>query len=151
MIDYDATLQSFFEYVIKYLDMRAARAHDKEEAEHIANARVKVQKLAANPKKYADYQARIADRVDPFDYDFLAAFIPHGTRDNSALLVYSDVVASLSDFYSEYDYARDKAHKTLLNKIKAMKYKTARGGMLKDFYYPFLSPSRFAVKVQNQK
>lgn len=146
MIDYDATLQKFFEECIKYLDKNTKRAKDKIELQSINNAINMVREVASNPKKYADYNARASMGFE--SPDMATGFVSGG--DNSAYLTYSSVVNSMGELYNKYEYQRAQAQKKLLNALKSMKYKNA-GNILKDLYYSFLSPEKFAVKSQNQK
>lgn len=146
MIDYDATLQAFFAECQKFLGKRAAHVKDKFELNAINNAINMVRTIAANPKKYADYNARVAAGFE--SPDMATGFVLGG--DNSAYLTYSSVVNSMGELYNKYEYQRAQAQKKLLNALKSMKYKNA-GNILKDLYYPFLSPEKFAVKSQKQK
>ncbi len=146
MIDYDATLQAFFAECQKFLGKRAAHAKDKFELNAINNAINMVRTIAANPKKYADYNARVAAGFE--SPDMATGFVLGG--DNSAYWTYSSVVNSMGELYNKYEYQRAQAQKKLLNALKSMKYKNA-GNILKDLYYPFLSPEKFAVKSQKQK
>ena len=146
MIDYDATLQAFFAECQNFLGKRAAHAKDKFELNAINNAINMVREVASNPKKYADYNARASMGFE--SPDMATGFVSGG--DNSAYLTYSSVVNSMGELYNKYEYQRAQAQKKLLNALKSMKYKNA-GNILKDLYYPFLSPEKFAVKSQNQK
>ena len=112
----------------------------------INNAINMVRTIAANPKKYADYNARVAAGFE--SPDMATGFVLGG--DNSAYWTYSSVVNSMGELYNKYEYQRAQAQKKLLNALKSMKYKNA-GNILKDLYYPFLSPEKFAVKSQKQK
>ena len=146
MIDYDATLQKFFEECIKYLDKSTKRAKDKIELQSINNAINMVLEVASNPKKYADYNARASMGFENFDMS--DGFIVNG--DNSVLLTYFSVVSSMGELYNKYAYQREQAQQKLLKGLKFMKYKNS-GNLLKDFYFSFLTPNKFAVKMQNQK
>ncbi|MBQ5700181.1 MAG: hypothetical protein IIV74_02725 [Alphaproteobacteria bacterium] len=141
MIDYDATLKKFFDEIIVYLQKRLDAAKDKVEQTRIAQAMIQVNKVAENPKKYADYNVRVKDEVevDP------APFMPK-SHDNSVFLIYRNVVWNMADLYSESDYRRQEAQKSLLNSLKQMKYKNA-SNKLKDLYFPFVSPEKYAVKT----
>ena len=140
MIDYDATLQEFFKEVIKFLDNRAARAQDEFEYQRICKAREHVQKIAANPVKYADYNARVAGGVEPQP----DAFMPN-PRDNSAYLILSKVLHSMEKLNSEFDWYRKEAQEVLLKACRAIAYKNSTN-LFKDIKFAFLRPERFAVK-----
>ena len=144
MIDYDATLQKFFEEILKFLDKRATRAHDKKELERIKKARTQVEAIAKDPKKYADYNTRVKNGlvVAP------EAFMPN-EHDNSVFLIYNRAMNNIENLDSDFDYHRAEAQKVLLNMLKQMKYKNSTN-LLKDFAYPFISPTRFAVKGKTQ-
>ncbi len=146
MIDYDATLQRFFDEIIKFLNNRSDKAKDKFEREHIMNAVRCVSLIAANPKKYADYNMRVQDHLeaDP------RAFMP-SPYDNYVFLLYQGVVNNMDDLNSEFDWVRSNSQAYLLNALKKIKYKNETN-VFKDFYYPFLPVSKFAVQEkQNQK
>lgn len=146
MIDYDATLQRFFDEIIKFLNNRSDKAKDKFEREHIMNAVRCVSLIAANPKKYADYNMRVQDHLeaDP------RAFMP-SPYDNYVFLLYQGVVNNMDDLNSEFDWVRSNSQAYLLKALKKIKYKNATN-VFKDLYYPFLPVSKFAVLAkQNQK
>ena len=140
MIDYDATLKSFFDEVILFLDKRKARARDEVEMKRIVDMMAIVRAVSENPRKYADYNARVKDGL----VERAEAFMPT-PHDNTAFLIYSGVLWKLSDLYSQFDYQRQEAQKALLSGLKQMKYKNA-GNILKDLYFPFISPEKYAVK-----
>ena len=140
MIDYDATLKSFFDEVILFLDKRKARARDEVEMKRIVDMMAIVRAVSENPRKYADYNARVKDGL----VEHAEAFMPT-PHDNTAFLIYSGVLWKLSDLYSQFDYQRQEAQKALLSGLKQMKYKNA-GNILKDLYFPFISPEKYAVK-----
>lgn len=140
MIDYDATLQKFFEETLKFLDKRATRAHDKKELEKIKKARAQVETIAKDPKKYADYNTRVKAGLEAD----ARAFMPN-SQDNTVFIIYNRVLNSIENLNSDFDFERAKAQKFLLNMLKQMKYKNSTN-LLKDFTFPFISPTRFAVK-----
>ena len=140
MIDYDATLQKFFDEVILFLGKRKVHARDEVEMKRIVDTMAIVRAVSENPRKYADYNARVKDGL----VEHAEAFMPT-PHDNTAFLIYSGVLLKLSDLYSPFDWHRQEAQKALLDGLKQMKYKNA-GNILKDLYFPFISPEKYAVK-----
>lgn len=148
MIDYNATLQMFFVENIKYLEKLRAKAKDKNGADKITAAIDMVQRIAANPSKFADYDARKNDGME--SGELTEAFIPQGTQNNSASLSFFAVLNSMGDLNSKFDWQRDKAQKKLLAALKSIKYKNS-SSLLKDFTFPFKSPTHFAVHMQKKQ
>lgn len=146
MIDYNATLQKFFDEVVLFLEKRKSHAKDEVEQKRIIDAMAEVRAVAANPKKYADYDARVKDGLERMD--LVDAFMPT-PRDNSAYLIYNKVLWNMAKLHSQFDWERGEAQKVLLNALKQMKYKNA-GNILKDFYFPFVSPEKYAVKKDSK-
>lgn len=145
MIDYDATLNKFFDLVIAYLEKRKKIAPDIDVLKKIQNTIAYVRMVAADPKRFADYDERVKVGMELHEAEAFMA----GTTDNSAYVLYSRVLWALSDFYGEFEWNRGEARKMLLKAKKAMEYKNSTN-VLKDFYYPFLSPERFAEKVKQR-
>lgn len=146
MIDYNATLQKFFDEVVLFLDKRKSRASSEFEYNRIVNAMAQVRAVAANPKKYADYDARVKDGLARMD--LVGAFMPT-PHDNSVYLIYNKVLCNMAKLHSQFDWERGEAQKVLLNALKQMKYKNA-GNILKDLYFPFVSPEKYAVKKDSR-
>lgn len=145
MTDYDATLKVFFAEVIKYLEKLQAKAPDKVQLNRIKAAIDGVQRVMANPMKYADYNVRVADGLEK-DAE---GFIPAETNDNAVYLAYAAVVNSMGDLHSEFDYTRKQAQQKLLSALKRMKYKNSKN-MLRDITFAFKSPESFAVRSTKQ-
>lgn len=146
MIDYNATLQKFFDEVVLFLDKRKSRASSELEYNRIVNAMAQVRAVAANPKKYAGYDTRVKDGLERMD--LVGAFMPT-PRDNSVYLIYNKVLWNMAKLHSQFDWERGEAQKVLLNALKQMKYKNA-GNILKDLYFPFVSPEKYAVKKDSK-
>ena len=146
MIDYNATLQKFFDEVVLFLDKRKSRASSEFEYNRIVNAMAQVRAVAANPKKYADYDVRVKDGL--VRMDLVGAFMPT-PHDNSVYLIYNKVLCNMAKLHSQFDWERGEAQKVLLNALKQMKYKNA-GNILKDLYFPFVSPGKYAVKKDSR-
>lgn len=144
MIDYDATLQKFFDEILKFLGNRSDKAKDKFERERIMNAVRCVTLVAANPKKYADYNMRVQDHLEADPRAFMPS--PH---DNYVFLLYQGVVSNMDDLNSEFDWVRSNSQAYLLKALKQIKYKNATN-VFKDFYYPFLPASKFAVQEKQK-
>lgn len=144
MINYDATLKAFFAEIIKYLDNRATHAKDRVAFFRIERAREIVEKIAENPSKYANYNVRVKKDmiVDA------RAFMPT-SNDNSVFLLYRGVLNIISDLNSEIDWVRSNSQASLLKALKQIKYKNATN-IFKDFYYPFLPASKFAVQEKTK-
>ena len=145
MIDYDATLKKFFDETIKFLEKRLQSAKDKEEQTRIVEAVRQVKEISKNPRKYADYNVRVKNDL-VLD---ARAFMPT-QYDNSAFRIYQKVEWNMGDLYSPYDYQRHEAQKILLNGIKQMQYKNSTN-LLKDLYFLFVSPKKYAVKTDNTR
>ena len=148
MIDYDATLQQFFAECIKFLEKQRLRANDQIALKRINDAIVAVLRVSANPKQFEDYNVRVKAGVET--PDMVEAFMPAGTGDNRVYLMYSAVVNSMENLYNEYDWYRAEAQQTLLNSLKAIKYRNTTN-ILKDFYFPLLSAKKFAIKSEKQR
>lgn len=140
MIDYNATLQEFFKEVVKFLDNRASRAQDEFEYQRICKTREQIKKIASNPIIYADYNARVANGVEPH----AEAFMPN-PRDNSAYLILSKVLHYMGNLNSEFDWCRKEAQDVLLKARRAIAYKNSTN-LFKDIKFAFMRPERFAVK-----
>lgn len=140
MTDYDATLQEFFSDVLLFLERRKQRAKDVEEQKRIIDVIAVVQTVARNPVKYADYAVRAKDGLERL-----------GLADaySSVYLIYSKVLAIMGKLHSQFDLERAEAQKILLNARKQMRYKNSTN-ILKDFYFPFVSPERYGVKKDSK-
>lgn len=136
MTDYDATLQEFFSDVLLFLERRKQRAKDVEEQKRIIDAIAEVQTVARNPVKYADHAVRAKDGLERLGLD---------DAYSSVYLIYSKVLWNMGNLHSQFDWERAEAQKILLNARKRMKYKNSTN-ILKDFYFPFVSPERYGVK-----
>lgn len=147
MIDYDATLKMFFAEVVKYLEKLQRKAEDNVQQKRIASAIDIVQRVAANPMKYADYTTRVKDGME--GGAVINAFIPDGTNDNSVRLTYSAVVNSMGDLNSEFNWKRKDAQQKLLTALRRLKYKNSTN-LLKDLTFAFKSPKSFAVQSTKQ-
>lgn len=146
MIDYDATLQKFFQEILLFLNKRMERAKDKHDVICIMNTADIVRAVAKNPGKYADYNMRVADKL----VEDARAFMPNSS-DNSAFMIYQRVLNSMGKLNSPYEWERTEAQKVLLDMLKQIKYKNDPS-VFKDFYFPFVSATRFAIQqVQKQK
>lgn len=147
MIDYDATLQMFFSETIKYLERLRTRAKDKIYADRITAAIDVVQRIAANPTKYADYAVRAREGLD--NGDLAMAFIPQGSHDNSVYLSFSAVLNSMGELNDRFDWNREKAQQKLLAALKTVKYKNSTS-KLKVLTFKFKSPKDFAIQSNKQ-
>lgn len=144
MLDFDLTIKKFYESVEKFLEKRAAKPYDKGELQIIKANIAKIKKIASDPKKYANYNARIRDDVE-VDAD---AFIKHGSRDNSVYTAFNGVLWILEDFYKNPN--NEYYQNQLLARIKAWKLSQANN-MLKSFYYSVVPNTYFAAKVDLDK
>ena len=145
MIDYDATLNKFFDLVIAYLEKRKKIAPDIDVLKKIQNTIAYVRMVAADPKRFADYDERVKVGMELHEAEAFMA----GTTDNSAYVLYSRVLWALSDFYSQFSWEREKAQETLLKAKSAMEYKNSTN-FLKDFIWPFKSLKTFGVKIKQK-
>ena len=140
--DYKATLQEFFKEVLKFLDNRAVYAKDEFDYQKICKAREDVKQIAANPKKYADYNARVADGVEPQAEPFMPN--PH---DNSTYLILRKVLHHMGNLDNEYEWYRKEAQDILLKARRAIAYKNSKN-LFKDIQFLFKSAEKFAVKKE---
>lgn len=146
MTDYDATLVKFFDEVILFLTRQAQHANDPKEYEMVLKNIKRIEQIRKNPKKYLDYDARVADGL----VEDVDAFMVQNRRDNSVYLVYSRFLWNhMQNLYSDYGYQRREAQKGLEHALKSMKYINSKN-IFKDLYFPFISAKRFAVQ-QNVK
>lgn len=146
MIDYNATLDKFFEETIKWLEKRAKNAKDTRIHQQVLKSIGAVRTIAANPMKYSDYVQRVQAGLE----ESVGAGFMAGTNDNNVYLIYNKVLHHMGKLNSDFDYEREEAQKVLLNATKAIKYKNSTN-ILKDFYYPFMSSERFAVKAPSKE
>ena len=144
MVDYEATLKEFFKEIIVFLERRKNKAEDEIELGRIKTAIAAVSKIAENPKQYADYDYRVKMGLEIWP----DAFMPT-PLDNSVYLIYNRVLYAIQNLGSEYDYYRKGAQETLLEMLRAIKYKNSTN-LFKDLTFLFRSGKSFAVKV-NQK
>ena len=146
MIDYNATLQKFFDEVVLFLEKRKSRASGELEYNRIVDAIAVVRAVAENPTKYADYNARVKDGLERMD--LVEAFMPN-PNDNRVYLIYNKVLWNMAKLHSQFDWERKEAEKVLLNARKQMKYKNSTN-ILKDLYFPFVSPERYGIKKDSK-
>ena len=142
MTDYDATLQEFFSDVLLFLERRKQRAKDVVEQKRIIDAIAEVQTVARNPVKYVDHAVRAKDGLERLGLADAYTY-------SSVYLIYSKVLAIMGKLHSQFDLERAEAQKILLNARKRMKYKNSTN-ILKDFYFPFVSPERYGVKKDSK-
>ncbi len=144
MIDYEATLQKFFNEVIKWLVKASKKAKDVHQLNQIEKEIADVRRIAADPKQYA---FNTLNKKGAPLWDFLDS-----KMDPTVYQKYTNVLWSLNDLYGNYDYPRETAQTALLMALKVVKYKNS-SNIFKDFTYNFTSPSHYAVKakIENQK
>lgn len=145
MIDYEKTLKKFFDEVLKYLEKCAKKAKDEFVQQDVFDATWAVSTIADNPRKYADYNARVEANLEQSS---IGKGFRAGTGDNTVYRLYIEVLDNMGKLNSEYSWERENAQKVLLRAQKAIKYKNSTN-ILKDFYFPFLSSERFAEKGRN--
>lgn len=146
MIDYRTTLCVFFQEVIKYLEKRLACATDEFALKSVKNTIRIVKIISENTKKYSDYVVRVNAGLEENVIDGFMA----GTQDNSVFLAYNRVLHAMGNLDSEFSWKRLEAQSVLLESMKQVKYKNTEN-ILKDFYFPFLSPKKFAIKSKQEK
>lgn len=144
MYDYEATLDKFFEEVIKYLNKRKEQAKDKYVRFHVLEAIAVVERVRKNPMQYVDYNVRVKAGLEETR---LADGFLAGTRDNSVFVLYESVLNNMGNLRSQYEWERADAQKLLANAQKTIEYKNSTC-FLKDFIYPFISAQRFVVKTK---
>lgn len=147
MIDYDAALQKFFDEVIKWLETNKTKTKDKVLLAKIEKEIASVRIIAANPKKYAKYNIRIDANVEPAGKD--RAFIPAGQYDSEVFSLYVYILSTLENLYSQSEYSRERAQKTLLEYLRRIKYANS-SNPFKYFTFPLMEKF-LSVKMQRQK
>ncbi len=154
MIDYDKTVEKFFESVKSYLSAATLKARDKDELNAIQINMRKVERVAAQPQIYASYASRLQDGLVIRPEGFMKSL---SSADNRVFLAFKQVLTELEKLYQRREsmagcglyLQKEKAN--LLAAIKAWNYRTSTS-KFKDFTFPFKSPESFAVHVkQNQK
>jgi hypothetical protein len=140
VIDYNATLQEFFKEIIKFLDNRVAHVKSEMDYRKICKAREDIAKIAANPKKYADYGARVQDGIEPQPEPYMP-----NPQDNSIYVLLSKVLHRMGYLNSELDWYRKDAETILLRAMRVMVYKNSTN-LFKDIKFMFMSDERFGVK-----
>lgn len=145
MINYDKTLKLFFDEILKYLDKRAKTAKDTSIRDSVLHSINVVRTVAGNPMRYADYDVRVKAGLET---NVVEGFMA-GTRDNSVYLLYNRVLWVMGDLKSEFEWVRSDAQNVLLGAVRQMKYKNATN-LFKDFYFPFLSKEKFAVREKTK-
>ena len=143
VIDYDATLQAFFQDVDKFLERRTLSVSgDDLEHKIIVKARESLKKIAANPDKYADYNARVLDEIEPDPRAFMV-----NAHDNSVYLIVKRVLNNIKPLKSQFDWHRESAEKALLQARREMQYKLSKC-LFKDITFVFKPEHKFAVKKE---
>ena len=142
MIDYNATLQDFFSEIINFLNKQLESAKDDICFSRIEEAINIVRKISSNPVKYADYNTRVKENLVADVNAFMLS-----ERDNSVYLLYRDVLCSIENLNSQYDWKRGQAQEKLLQSLRKIKYKNSNN-LLKKIEYLFKSSDKFAVQKQ---
>ncbi|MBR1380239.1 MAG: hypothetical protein IJ560_01485 [Alphaproteobacteria bacterium] len=139
MIDYDKTIDKFFDGVVQYLNSRVSRAKDTQELAKIRESIKSFELARKNPREYCDVYKK---------YQELKVNGLLRGQNNSVYIAVRDVLAAMDTYYKHEQYGyNDDVKKALLEAIKKFNY-TASSSVLKDFTFAFMSPSRFAVRVK---
>ncbi len=153
MIDYQATVSEFFKSVLAFLLNAASKATDKDELNRIQINMRKIERVAANPIKYASYAARVKDDLVVQSDGFIPVKQP---SNNAVFLAFTKVLAALDEMYRMQSVLGcgvrvEEEKMNFLAALKVWKYQTSTS-LFKDFVFPFKSATSFAVHVQqNQK
>ncbi len=140
MIDYSATLQAFFQEVIKFLVKRKVYARDEVELKRIIETIRIVDKVSENPRLYASYNMRVKDGL----VEDASAFMTSPSN-NSAYMIYSRVLYVMGNLWSDFDWERKEAQKVLLYAKQQMERKNAEN-IFKSIYLSVLPMDKFGVK-----
>lgn len=140
MIDWNATLKLFFQEVIDNLNKHKAKAKDEVEANKIVGAIAAIRAVAQNPQRYAEYGVRIRDGVEADVMAFPQGGVYH---------IFQTVQWKMGKLNSQFDWERKDAQQVLLDGLKKMKYINATS-LLKDLYFPFVSPEKYAIKKSDK-
>lgn len=136
MIDYDATIRKTLISVAEFLERRAVKALDKQEYSRVIKNAAKVRDLANNPRALKTCM-----------WDDANGFVMNGSYDNTAYLAFNDLLMAISKFYTDAsDFQQQEVQGNLLRQVKRWNY-IKSDSLFKGFYYPFMSPKKFAVNV----
>ena len=142
MIDYEATIQSFFNDAISWLESRPVRLRNNQNKEQIACEYMKM--VQSNPRQYTAKNAVYAN------CDKLDGFMEHRVDKNGNLITNNElflsvirVLDAMGKYYeTDYDYTRSE----LLKNIKQFKIALNRNDLLKSTFYKIQVPYYFAQK-----
>ncbi len=149
-VDWDRTIDRFFISVDAALGenfnvlAQSRASHFYDLANNFYEASRQLAAVRENPRKYADYGARIRDKlvIAP------TVFIPYGTSDNSLYVAYNSVMHAMEQFY-RYEVS-DFYQRNLLDAIKKWDYVQSKN-KFKVLYHSFLPATHFVVQKQNTK
>lgn len=150
MIDYDKTVEQFFNSVIEFLQMRADKSCDVDERNLIRRNIHRIRGIMFNPAENCDYaaQLRLGLVVQP------DGFIRPGSRNNGIYRAYKGVEGAIDKYYSHkrqtLGYLARADSQDLLSAIKQWNYAKSTS-LFKDFVFSFKSKESFAAKVINEK
>ena len=119
--DYEATLQAFFKEIILFLDRRVRYVDSEIDFQKNRKAREAIVKIAANPKEYADYNARVKAGIEPDASVFMT-----NPRENSVWVILSSVLWSMANLNSEFEWERKDAQEKLVKARRDMEIKNSR-------------------------
>ena len=147
----DLTVKQFFEDVEKYIAKIRALYVEEAAKQEFDNMFIKYTEL----KKQIEYAVKLPDsQIDErrkllsriFGNTVRAElFVKPYSRDYSVYHAFCDVINTMTNYYRVQVLSRNP--EALLDKIKSWKYKTSTS-IFKDFVYPFLPLSYFAVKTE---
>ena len=142
MVDYEATIQSFFKDAISWLEGRPVRLRNNQNKEKIACEYMKT--VQSNPCQYTIHNA-VYSNCDKLD-----GFIEHSVDRNGNLITNNDlflavirVLDAMGKYYeADYHYTQSE----LLKHIKQFKIALNRTNILKSAFYKMQTPYYFAQK-----
>lgn len=151
MIDYDKTIEEFFNSVVEYMTQRMAKVADTDELAQIKRNVQKVRSVVAGLPQTADYSVRYSKGI-VIEPDGLC---DKKTRDNRPFQAVAKVLFTLNRYYeckaNGWSAAVDTEKQNLLIAIKNWYYVISKCPV-KDFLFGFKSPAKFVVRVnQNQR
>lgn len=143
MINYDKTIEKFFESVLVFLDRRMANARRMSEFNEFQKAIGIVHELAAGFIKGHALQ-------DLSSHEIAVVLRVLGIKNLDVCREFCRVYLAIPRIHSANDVERISAQKDILMAVKNWDYLMSKN-TLKKFYHLFLPQASFAVKHDNQR
>lgn len=144
----DLTIRKFFETVQDYTSKICALYTDKAAQSRLDKAKAQLSEIKQNIEKlsvmgdYDDEKHKLAYQTMGTSVN-AGLFMKPNSNNNGAYLAFVHVVREIVDYYKQSSFGRNPDG--VLKAIKSWNYQISTN-LLKDFVYPFLPLSHFAVK-----